>query len=217
MCWAYWVLGEPEISVSSVRGHSKEYIRTFKDARECLAKPIMKGWRRKETYGGFESLTFIWDEGAVQEACPLPSSFPPQTYTNFAKFSLQSLKQDTIILLRPNLKVTYSEIENISSYWMERRSKNRIKESCFLPTNKMFTYERVDQKLNQSVTQVIHPQVSLEVEFSLTLGVHLHVQSVEPRNKEALLWDASSLLALSSSHLMLTGHYKIHFTSGFRN
>lgn len=47
----------------------------------------------------------------------------------------------------------------------------------------MFIHERVDQKLNQSVTQVIHPQVSLEVRFSLPLGVHLHAQSVEPRNK----------------------------------
>lgn len=44
------MLGEPEISISSMRGHSKEYIRTFKDARGSPAKPIMKGWRRKETY-----------------------------------------------------------------------------------------------------------------------------------------------------------------------
>lgn len=72
-----------------MRGHSEEYVRTFKDAWESPAKKIMKGWRRKETYGGFESLKFIWNEEAVQEACPLPSSFPPQTYTNFAKFLLQ--------------------------------------------------------------------------------------------------------------------------------
>lgn len=48
-CQAYRVLGGPEISISSRRGHSEKYIGTFKDAWESPAKPVMKGWRRKRT------------------------------------------------------------------------------------------------------------------------------------------------------------------------